>query len=580
MKKIPLAALLFFTVFWASCAWAQVVTPAFSPGSLPNGIIGTTYPNQELSVSVPVVGTPGSVVVCPPCIFFLGVGSPSWSEFHWKRARRHTDGSRNLQFPIHHSLEGTEQTFVSPSYTVTIWNAIALSPATLPSGAVGTAYSQTLTATGGAGSFTFSVTSGALPVGLSLNSATGVISGTPSAASGASFTITATDVEQNTPNRSYTIALSSAIALSPVALAPGTVGVPYSRRSPSGGTGSFTYAVTGGALPSGLSLNPPTGVISGTPTTAGTSNFTITAADSSGINSSRAYAIAISQSGNVQVVSGDRQVVPANARAPLDLVARVVDGQGNPVAGAEVSWAVVQGSGSISSATLASDTQGIVRASFTTGPEAIESVVRVTASASGSTFTFVVRSQQRSVVEPARQLIAPQALIAVTAPTIQLNNIRQRLDQLRLLRSPAILERLRISIDGRPLPALSAFSLARGKDGKPQQGGGASADPADPLRSPAILERLRISIDDRPRPALSAFSSARQGRQAATGGRRKCCLRTCLSAGGFFVSGDVNIGKQSPFDTQSGFELRSVELRWVRTTALRAITFSAQLWDS
>jgi outer membrane autotransporter protein len=100
--------------------------------------------------------------------------------------------------------------------------------------------------------------------------------------------------------------------------------------------------------------------------------------------------------------------------------------------------------------------------------------------------------------------------MALAAPSIQLNNIRQRLDQLRLIRSPAVLERLRVSVDGKALPPLSAFSLASDKDGKPQKGGGASADAPD------------------------AFEHW-----------------------GVFVNGDVNLGKQSAFDTQTGFELRT-----------------------
>ena len=71
--------------------------------------------------------------------------------------------------------------------------AIALSPATLPAGTVGTAYSQSLSATGGTGPYGFTNTSGTLPAGLSLSGG-GVLSGSPSASGTNTFTVTATDV--------------------------------------------------------------------------------------------------------------------------------------------------------------------------------------------------------------------------------------------------------------------------------------------------------------------------------------------------------------------------------------------------
>src|SRR5688572_12442879 len=69
---------------------------------------------------------------------------------------------------------------------------ITLSPSSLPGGALATTYSQTITATGGLAPYTFAVTAGGLPPGLSLASGTGVLSGTPTAIGNYSFTVTAT----------------------------------------------------------------------------------------------------------------------------------------------------------------------------------------------------------------------------------------------------------------------------------------------------------------------------------------------------------------------------------------------------
>ena len=156
----------------------------------------------------------------------------------------------------------------SQAYAVTINAAITVNPATLPNGTVGVAYSQTVSATGGNGSYTFSVSAGSLPAGLSLNAATGAITGTPTAAATSNFTITATDGLGATGARAYSVTINAAITVNPATLPNGTVGTAYSQTvSATGGTGSYTFSVSAGSLPAGLSLNAATGAITGTPTT-------------------------------------------------------------------------------------------------------------------------------------------------------------------------------------------------------------------------------------------------------------------------------------------------------------------------
>jgi hypothetical protein len=82
---------------------------------------------------------------------------------------------------------------------------ITLAPATLPNGVIGTPYNQTISASGSV-AFTFSVT-GALPTGLSINAATGAITGTPTAAGVFSFDITATDDAGCPGLQSYTVTI-------------------------------------------------------------------------------------------------------------------------------------------------------------------------------------------------------------------------------------------------------------------------------------------------------------------------------------------------------------------------------------
>ena len=93
--------------------------------------------------------------------------------------------------------------------------AMTITTTNLPSATVGVAYSQTLAETGGMTPITWTITSGALPVGLSLNASTGVISGTPTKPSTpAAVQFTATDSTTPTPltaNATFTFGISGAV---------------------------------------------------------------------------------------------------------------------------------------------------------------------------------------------------------------------------------------------------------------------------------------------------------------------------------------------------------------------------------
>ncbi|HEY6346574.1 MAG TPA: putative Ig domain-containing protein [Bryobacteraceae bacterium] len=164
--------------------------------------------------------------------------------------------------------------------------------ATLPPANVGLAYSQTITATGGdgptfGGQYTWSVaSSSALPAGLSL-SASGVLSGTPTTTSGQtpfSFGIQVADAAtnpQHTATRTFSLVVSAVTLTIPtVTLAGGTAGVSYSQPlSATGGTPPYSWTATG--LPTGLSVNPTSGTISGTPLAAGQFQIVAQVTDSS-----------------------------------------------------------------------------------------------------------------------------------------------------------------------------------------------------------------------------------------------------------------------------------------------------------
>ncbi|MET3446578.1 putative Ig domain-containing protein [Ralstonia sp. 1138] len=194
-----------------------------------------------------------------------------------------TTGVVNFTVTATDHSTGTGPYSTSGTYTLTTSApSVTVSPSTLTAATAGVAYSQTVTASGGATPYTYAVTSGALPAGLSLNGTTGVISGTPTAGGTFNPTITATDANGFTGTRAYSLSVNAAtISLSPATLANATIGTAYNQAvTASGGIPAYTYAVTAGALPAGLTLTS-TGVLSGTPTAGGTFNFTITGTDSS-----------------------------------------------------------------------------------------------------------------------------------------------------------------------------------------------------------------------------------------------------------------------------------------------------------
>jgi len=193
---------------------------------------------------------------------------------------------------------GFNQAAVTSGTAVNCTNSSATGPTistgSLAVGTTGSAYSQTLAASGGTAPYTWSVATGALPGGLTLDSSTGVISGSPSTAGQSDFTVKVTDAATRFSTRALTITVGTPVSVGTSSLPAGTSGSAYSQTlSASGGTGGYTWATTAGALPNGLTLTTATGVISGTPSATGTFNFTVRATDGASRTDSRALSIVI-----------------------------------------------------------------------------------------------------------------------------------------------------------------------------------------------------------------------------------------------------------------------------------------------
>ena len=159
---------------------------------------------------------------------------------------------------------------------------LQITTTSLPQGVIHVAYSSTavLTAIGGTPPYTWTISAGSLPTGLTLNVNTGQISGTPGSAGTSSFTAKVTDSSSQTATAQLSIIVNGALAVTSTTLPSGVVGTSYSTTlAASGGITPYSWSVTSGSLPAGVSLSASTGVISGTPTAVGTSNFTIKVSD-------------------------------------------------------------------------------------------------------------------------------------------------------------------------------------------------------------------------------------------------------------------------------------------------------------
>jgi poly(hydroxyalkanoate) depolymerase family esterase len=189
---------------------------------------------------------------------------------------------------------------------------------------IGSAASVQIHATdSGGATLTYSATG--LPAGLSINSSTGLISGTPTTIGTSSVTVTAKDSTGASGSASFTWTIVTAGTNTVTVTNPGsqssTVGTAVSvqiHATDSGGA-ALTYSATG--LPAGLSINSSTGLISGTPTTAATSSVTVTATDTTGATGSASFTWTVGSGGG----GGSCKVVyTTNSQWPGGFTAQVV----------------------------------------------------------------------------------------------------------------------------------------------------------------------------------------------------------------------------------------------------------------
>jgi Putative Ig domain len=253
-------------------------------GPLFNGIVGTPY-SQTFSAS--------------------GGTKP----YHWSIVSGSIAG---LQLDsLSGTLQGTPQTAGTFSFTVQVTDSAGaratgsfsvivgaptltiVTSTSLPSGTAGDAYSQQFSVVGGTPPYTWSLTQGSVP-GLTFDATQVVLAGTPATAGTYTFTLQAGDSAGVTTSRSFTVVINptALIITTGTQLPNGTLGGAYSYQiSASGGIPPYTWSAVG--LPAGLTIDPNTGIISGTLTDANPPAFAVRVVDSVRVSATSQFRISV-----------------------------------------------------------------------------------------------------------------------------------------------------------------------------------------------------------------------------------------------------------------------------------------------
>jgi xanthosine utilization system XapX-like protein len=192
----------------------------------------------------------------------------------------------------------------SQSFSLTV-NATAstlqiTTGASLPAATVGSAYTEGLSATGGATPYTWSISSDAPDTGswLSINSSTGVLSGTPGTAETETVVVKVTDSASHNSTQSFSLVVNAKpLSISTSSSLPAaTVGSVYSDTvAATGGVPPYTWSISSDAPDTGswLSINASTGVLSGTPGTAETETVVVKVTDSASHSSTQSFSLVV-----------------------------------------------------------------------------------------------------------------------------------------------------------------------------------------------------------------------------------------------------------------------------------------------
>lgn len=229
--------------------------------------------------------------------------------------------------------------------------SLQIATSSFPTAEVGIQFQADLSATGGVQPYHWSVVSGKLPPALSLNPNTGAFSGVASQDGQFDFSVQVSDSsspKHQTSMKALFLSVVLALQIAPGGLPNAQVGVPYEASfSGSGGTLPYTWNI-GGAPAPGLSLNPTSGVIAGTPTQAETSTFTVVLTDSVGQTAQKPSSLAIAATA---LSASGHQVVITPSVPPVVNQGQTTRFTCSVVGGGGCTWTCPSCAGSIDSST-------------------------------------------------------------------------------------------------------------------------------------------------------------------------------------------------------------------------------------
>jgi hypothetical protein len=266
---------------------AKCPTIAITPTTLSGGVAGVVYPATSFAQSggaAPVVWSSGTL---PPGLTLSNAGVLS--------------GTPTAIGAFNVTVTATDTNSCNATLTLPLGinitcPTVAVNATNLPAATNGVAYpSVNLTETGGVAPFTWSLSSGFLPAGMTLSPA-GVLSGTPTQTASFFFTVKVTDANGCFATQTTSLTVNSkcpSINIAPTTLTSGTPGVVYPATSFSQNGGAAPVTWSSGALPAGMSFSTA-GVLSGTPTSTGVFNITVTATDANGCTATVTLPLGIS----------------------------------------------------------------------------------------------------------------------------------------------------------------------------------------------------------------------------------------------------------------------------------------------
>lgn len=291
-----LSALMLLSCAAAGTSQAAPPSPLnITTSTLANGNVGTTY-SQTLTASGGKKPYTWSITTGTlPAGLSLNAGVISGTPT--------AAGGNNFTVQV----KDANNTTATKPLSITAYTAPAITIGALSDGYTSTAYGQTLDATGGKTPYTWSIITGTLPSGLTLNAGTGAISGTPSAAGISTFTAQVKDANNSTTAKTFSITVNAALSVTTQVLHDPYVGIAYSEvLTATGGKTPYTWSINSGTLPTSVSLNASTGAISGIPSAVGISTFTVQVNDANNITATKALTITVTNLGAITGIVADQ----------------------------------------------------------------------------------------------------------------------------------------------------------------------------------------------------------------------------------------------------------------------------------